>query len=72
MQVTVILIVVVALQAIQNGFVKRLEELENGGQAKIIKNYSIIEVGQNTEKNPGDLMRLAVSSKRLDETCRLK
>ena len=25
------------------------------------QNYSIIEIGQNTEKNPGDLRRLAVS-----------
>ena len=28
-------------------------------------NYSIIKIGQNTEKNPGDLRRLAVISHQL-------
>ena len=38
-----------------------LEDLEVGGQVETIQNYSIIENGQNTQKSPGDLRRLALA-----------
>ena len=37
-----------------------LEDLEAGGRVETII-YSITENGQNTEKSPGDLRRLAVT-----------
>ena len=40
------------------GFVKGLEDLEIRGQIETIQ---IIKIGQNTEKSPGDLSRLAVT-----------
>ena len=55
---TVIPIVIGALGTIPKGLVKGLEELEIGGDHP---NYSIVVVGQKTEKSPGDLRRLAVS-----------
>ena len=33
----------------------------NNGMAGDCPNYSVVEIGQNTEKSPGDLKRLAVS-----------
>ena len=35
--------------------------LGNNGTGEDCPNYSIIEIGQNTEKSPGDLRRLAVT-----------
>ena len=40
---------------------KRTGGLENSGTSEDCPNYSIDEVGQNTEKSPGDLRRLAVT-----------
>ena len=41
------------------GLLKGLEDLEVGGRVETI--HTIIDNGQNTEKSPGDLRRLAVS-----------
>ena len=35
--------------------------LGNNGMGRDYPNYSIVEIGQNTEKSPGDLRRLAVT-----------
>ena len=40
---------------------KGTERLENKSTSGDHPNYSIIEIGQNTEKSPGDLKRLAVT-----------
>ena len=37
------------------------ERVENQRSNKDHPNYSIVKVGQNTEKNSGDLKRLAVT-----------
>ena len=50
-KVVVIPIVTGALGTITKRFVKGLEDLE----------ISIVEIGQNTEKSPGDLRRLPVT-----------
>ena len=49
-------IVIDALGA--KGLVRGLEELEIGGRAET----SIVEIGQNTEKSPGDLKALATNT----------
>ena len=54
MKVMIIPIVIGALGAVKTGLVHRLE----GGDCL---SYSIVEIGQNTEKIPGDLGRLAVT-----------
>ena len=41
--------------------VKGLEDLEIRGQVETTPNYCIVEIGQNTEKSPGDLRILAVT-----------
>ena len=38
-----------------------MEDLEVGGRVETIQKNSIIENGQNTEKSPGELRRLAVT-----------
>ena len=58
MQVTIIPIVIGAFGTVTKGLLKGLEDLEVGGQKT---EDSIIENGQNTEKSPGDLRRLAVT-----------
>ena len=57
MKVTVIPIVIGALETILKDFVKGLEKLKSEDNP----NYSIIEGSQNTAKSPGDLRRLAVT-----------
>ena len=58
MQVTIIPIVIGAFGTVTKGLLKGLEDLEVGGDHP---NYYIIENGQNTEKSPGNLRRLAVT-----------
>ena len=58
MRVTIVPIVIGAFGAVTKGLLKSLEDLEAGGDHP---NDSIIEDGQNTEKSPGDLRRLAVT-----------
>ena len=40
---------------------KKTEELGNKRTSGNHANYSMVEIGQNTEKSPGDLRRLAVT-----------
>ena len=56
MKVTIIPIVIGAFGTVTKGLLNGLEDLEVGHP-----NDSIIENGQNTEKSPGDLRRLAVA-----------
>ena len=57
MKVTIIPIVIGAFGTVTKGLLEGLEDLEMGGHL----NNSIIEDGQNTEKSPGNLTRLAVT-----------
>ena len=60
MKVTVIPIVFGAPGTVTKGLVQGLEDLEIRGRVETIY-YCIIKIGQNTEKSPGDLKRLAVT-----------
>ena len=40
---------------------QRLRRVRNRTTSRDYPNYSIVKIGQNTEKNPGDLRRLAVT-----------
>ena len=54
--------VIGAFDTITKGLLKGLEDLEVGGRVETIQtNDGIIKNGQNTEKSPGDLRRLAVT-----------
>ena len=57
MKETVIVIVIGAPGTIPEGLVEGLEDLEIRGH----RDYSIIKIGQNTEKSPGDLKRLVIT-----------
>ena len=57
MKVTIVLIVIGAFGTVTKGLLKGLEDLEVGGRVETI---SIIEIGQNSEKIPGDMKRIAV------------
>ena len=57
MKVTVIPIVTCVLGAIPKDLIKGVEDLEISGDHS---NYSIIKIGQNIEKSPGDLRTLTV------------
>ena len=57
MRVTVIPFAVGTLRTVSKGLEKGLEGLELGGRIET----SIIKIGQNTEKSPGYLRRLAVT-----------
>ena len=61
MQVTIIPIVIGAFGTVTKGLLKGLEDLEVGRTSGDHPNYYIIENGQNTEKSPGGLRRLAVT-----------
>ena len=56
---TVIPLVIGALETITKGLVKGLKELEIGGRGH--PDYSIVKIGHNTEKSPKDLRKLAVT-----------
>ena len=58
MQVTIIPIVI---GTVTKGLLKELEDLEVGGRVETIQNTTLLRTGQNTEKSPGDLRRLAVT-----------
>ena len=58
MKVTIITIIIDAFCTVTKVLLKGLEDLEVGEDHP---NYNIIENDQNTEKSPGDLMRLAVT-----------
>ena len=57
MRVTVIPIVIVALEMVLKGLKRGPEELEIGDHS----NYSIVGIGHNSKKSPGDLKKLAVT-----------
>ena len=58
MTVTVIPFVIGVIRTNPRGLVKKMEDLEI---RRDHADYSIIKIGQNTEKSPGDLRRLTVS-----------
>ena len=58
MKVTFIQIVIGALGTVSKGLIKGLRNKRTSGDHP---NYYIIEIGQSTEKNPGDLRKLAVT-----------
>ena len=57
----IISIVIGALGTINKRFGTGTGGLGNKWTSGEIQNYSIIEIGQNTEKSPGDFRRLAVT-----------
>ena len=59
--VTIIIIVISAFGTVTKGLGKGLGGLGGRGTSGDHRNYSIIENGQNTEKSPGNLNRLAVT-----------
>ena len=61
MQVTIIPIVIGAFGTVTKGLLKELEDLEVCGPRGDHSDYYFIENGDNTEKSPGDLRRLAVT-----------
>ena len=61
MQVTIIPILIGAFGTLSKGLLKGLGGLGSWWTSEDHPNYSIIENGQNTEKSPGDLRRLAVT-----------
>ena len=60
MWVTRITLVTVTVGTISKGLVKWLKESEVGGRVEIIQT-TIVEVGQNTKKNPRDLRWFAIT-----------
>ena len=50
-----VIIIIGALGTISKCLTRELEELEIEERAETTQNYSILEIGQNTEKSPGDL-----------------
>ena len=62
MKVTIIPIVIGAFGTVTEGLFKGLKDLERRRRTSgDHPNNYIIEIGQNTEKSPGDLRRLAVT-----------
>ena len=61
MKVTIIPIVIGAFGTVTKRLLKGLEDFKVGDRVETTQNNSIIENGQNTEKSPGDLRRLAVT-----------
>ena len=58
---TIIPIVIGTFGTVTKRIIKGPEGLESWRESGDHLNYSIIENGQNTEKSPGDLRRLAVT-----------
>ena len=58
MKVTIIPIVIGAFSIVPKGLLKGVRNKKTSGEHP---NYDITENGQNTEKSPGDLWRLAVT-----------
>ena len=61
MKVTSIPTVIGVFGIVTKGLLKGLEDLEVEGQVETIQSSALVENGQNTEKSPGDLRRLAVT-----------
>ena len=62
MKVTVIPIVIGALGTVTKTLVQRLEDLEIKRTIGDRLNYSVVEIGQITEKSPGDLLSLRLQT----------
>ena len=60
-RVRAIKMIIGALETVSKGLERGLKEVEIGGRAETIQTFSIIEIGQNSEKSLGYLRRLAVS-----------
>ncbi len=54
-------IVTCALGTVQRGLVRGVVRVGNGRTSRDHSDKSIVKIGQNTEKSPGDLRRLAVT-----------
>ena len=61
MKVTIVPIVIGALGTVTKGLLKDLGRFGSWRTCEDFPNDSIIENGQNTEKSPGDLRRVAVT-----------
>ena len=60
-KVTVISVIIGALGTVSKGLVQGYGGLRNKRTSGDHPNYCSVEIGQNTEKSPGDLRRLAVT-----------
>ena len=58
----IIIIVIGALSTVTKRIDTRTGGLGNNRMSGAKPNYCIVETGQNTEKSPGDLRRLAVTT----------
>ena len=61
MKVTIIPIVIGAFGTVTKGLLKGLEDFEVDGRVETIQTTTLLRNGQNTEKSPRDLRRLAVT-----------
>ena len=61
MNVTILPILIGALSTVTKGLLNGLEDLEVDRTGRDYPNDSIAEDGQNPERSPGDLRRLAVT-----------
>ena len=61
MKVMVVPIVISAFGTVTKGLVQGLEDLEIKRTSGDHPKSCIVEIGQNTKKNPGDLRRLSVT-----------
>ena len=61
MKITVIPIVISTLGTVIKRFVQEIGELGNKRTSRDHQNNSIIKIGQNTEKSPGDLRKHAAA-----------
>ena len=64
MKVTIISIVIGALGTVTKGLIQGLGNNGTGGDCP---NCCIVEIGQNTEKSPGELRRLAITQTSLED-----
>ena len=67
MKVTIIVIVIGAFGTVTKGLLKGLEDFGSWRPSGDHPNNSIIENGQNTEKSPGDLRRLAITQSQVKD-----
>ena len=61
MKVSIIAIVIGAFGTVTKVLLKGLEDLEVVGRVETIQTTALLINGQNTEKSPGDLRRMAVT-----------
>ena len=67
MKISVIPMVVGALETIPIGLVRGVEELKISRASRDHPNYKNFEVSQNTGKGPGDLWRSAINQTKVKE-----